>query len=85
MKKPELKAVLIKPEVHRIIQLSARYFSCTQSEFIDLLLKFGRLTDSDNVKQSSVRLFEDHLDYYQDNQKRKPGLQEFLNQANEDK
>lgn len=83
MKKYEHKAILIKAEVHRIIQLSAKYFGCTQSQMIDLLLQSARLSDSDNVKKSSIRLFDEHIEYYHEHDQRKPGLQEFLNQIEE--
>lgn len=79
------KAVLMEADVHRLIQLCARYFSCTQSEFIMLLLRVARLTDSDNLKGSSVRMMDEHLDYYFENNQRKPGLQEILNIIAENK
>ena len=83
--KYDQKAIMLKPNVHRVIQICARYFNCTQSELIELLLKFAFLMDTDNLKEGSVKRFKDHLDYFISHKELRAGLREMLTMINEGK
>jgi hypothetical protein len=83
--KYDQRAIMLRPNVHKVVQICARYFSCTQSELIELLLKFAFLMETDNLKESSVKRFKDHLDYFLTHQELRAGLKEMLNMINEGK
>lgn len=80
----EQKAFMIRAETHRAIQLFARYFGCTQSEFVQLLMYKTHLLDNVELKPATLKRFDEHLELFNKTGKRRPGLQEFLNMLKED-